>query len=277
LNLIGRTGKADYIVTGSWSSKAAKEASKYGTVNVIHDKLSKYGSIPDPKTWKLNPDASYVYYCKNETVEGVEFQFIPETHGVPLVCDMSSNIFSRNFDVSKFGVIYGGAQKNIGPAGVTIVIVREDLLGHELPITPTVLNYAVMAKDNSLHNTPPCFAIYMVGLVFDWILKNGGVEEMEKWALEKSNMIYDAIDSSNGYYTSAVDKSCRSRMNVPFRVNNSEDVESIFLKEAKSRGFLGLKGHRSVGGIRASIYNAVLPAHVKKLEAFMKEFMAAHP
>lgn len=274
LNLIGKTGKADYIVTGSWSAKAVKEAGKYGQANVVFPKLDKYGSIPDPSTWNLDPEASYVYYCANETVEGVEFQYIPETNGVPLVADMSSNIFSRPLDISKFGIVYAGAQKNIGPAGVTIVIIRDDLLDKALAITPTVFNYSVMAKENSLHNTPPCFAIYSVGLVFDWILENGGVEEMERRAIAKSDLLYNAIDNSNGFYTSAVEPKSRSRMNVPYRVKKDEEVENKFLKEAKSQKFLGLKGHRSVGGIRASIYNAILPEHVQKLETFMQGFQA---
>jgi len=275
LNLIGKTGKADYIVTGSWSSKAQKEASKYGKINVVHPKITNYGTIPEPSTWNLDPEASYVYYCANETVEGVEFQYVPDIpNGIPLVCDMSSNFCSRPFDVSKFGLIYAGAQKNIGPAGVTIVIVREDLLGKALPICPTVFDYTIMAKDNSLHNTPPCFSIYNIGLVFDWVIEQGGVEEMERRAIEKSKMIYDVIDNSNGFYSCAVEKKSRSRMNVPYRVKANEDVESKFLKEAKAAGLLSLKGHRSVGGIRASIYNAVLPEHVLRLEAFMKDFMA---
>jgi phosphoserine aminotransferase len=272
LNLIGRTGKADYIVTGSWSAKAAKEAEKYGTPRLVAPKPATFGSIPDPKDWTLDPEASYVYYCDNETVEGVEFHFVPETNGVPLVADMSSNIFSKPIDISKYGVIYAGAQKNIGPAGVTIVIVREDLLNDALPITPSVLSYKIMAKENSLHNTPPCFAIYCVGLVFDWILANGGVEEMERRAIQKSETIYNLIDASNGFYTSAVDKNARSRMNVPFRVKKDEQLEEKFLKEAKAAGYLGLKGHRSVGGIRASIYNAILPEQVEKLGKFIEEF-----
>jgi len=273
LNLISRTGKADYVVTGSWSAKAAKEAAKYGKVNQVIPKLDKYITIPEPSTWKLDPEASYVYYCANETVDGVEFQFVPDTKGIPLVCDMSSNIFSRPVDISKFGIVYGGAQKNIGPSGVTIVIIREDLLGKALPITPSVLDYAITAKDNSLYNTPPCFGIYTVGLVFDWILNNGGVEEMERRAIEKANTLYNLIDSSKGFYTNPVDKNHRSRMNVVFRIKNDEALENKFVKEAKELKLLGLKGHRSVGGIRASIYNAVLPEHVRELEKFMKAFL----
>jgi phosphoserine aminotransferase len=273
MNLIGLTGKADYVITGSWSDKAAKEAKKYGKVNLVFPKPTKFGGIPARSSWNLDPEASYVYYCANETVDGIEFQDIPDTKGVPLVADMSSNFFSRPIDVSKFGIIFAGAQKNIGPAGVTMVIVRDDLIGKALPITPAVFDYAVTAKDNSLYNTPPCFGIYTVGLVFDWIITNGGVEEMERRAIEKSNMIYQLIDTSNGFYTSAVDKDCRSRMNVTFRIKGDEALETKFVKEAKAQGLLELKGHRSVGGIRASIYNAVLPRHVQKLADFMKTFM----
>jgi len=276
LNLMSRTGKADYVVTGTWSAKAIKEASKYGKVNMVVPKMESYGKVPNQLTWNLDPEASYVYYCANETVDGVEFQFIPETNGVPLVADMSSNIFSRPLDVSKFGIIYGGAQKNIGPSGVTIVIIREDLMGKALPYTPSILDYAIIAKDNSLYNTPPCFAVYTVGLVFDWILANGGVEEMERRAIEKSDTLYNAIDQSNGFYVNSVENQGRSRMNVVFRVKSDEELENKFVKEAKAAGLLGLKGHRSVGGIRASIFNAVLPEHVHRLTGFMEKFRLAH-
>jgi phosphoserine aminotransferase len=272
LNLLSKSGKADYVVTGTWSAKAVKEASKYGKVNLVLPKTDKYGKVPNQLTWNLDPEASYVYYCANETVDGVEFQFIPETNGVPLVADMSSNIFTRPIDISKFGVIIAGAQKNIGPAGVTIVIIREDLLGKALPITPSVFDYAVIAKDNSLYNTPPAFSVYTVGLVFNWILANGGVEEMERRSIEKAGTLYKAIDESNGFYVNNVDNQNRSRMNVVFRVKNNEDLENKFVKEAKAAGLLGLKGHRSVGGIRASVFNAVLPEHVHRLAEFMEKF-----
>jgi phosphoserine aminotransferase len=276
MNLIGKTGKADYIVTGSWSAKAAKEAQRHGKINTVYPKMDKYGKIPDEGAWKLDPEAAYVYCCANETVDGVEFQAIPETNGVPLVADMSSNIFSRPIDVSKFGVIFGGAQKNIGPSGVTIVIIREDLMGNSLKYTPTVFDFAIIAKDNSLYNTPPSFAIYSMNLVFDWIIANGGVEEMEERAIKKSSLLYKTIDNSGGFYENAVELNCRSRMNIVFRIKNDETLENDFVKEAKALGLLGLKGHRSVGGIRASIYNAVLPEHTQRLVDFMIKFQEKH-
>ncbi|PSN37290.1 putative phosphoserine aminotransferase [Blattella germanica] len=279
MNLISETGTADYIVTGSWSAKAAKEAAKYGKVNMVLPKTDSYVDIPDPSTWNLSPNASYVYYCANETVHGVEFPFIPETRGVPLVADMSSNILSRPFDVSKFGVIFAGAQKNIGPAGVTLVIVREDLLGKAATICPTVLDFTIMAKDNSLHNTPPTFTVYVMGLVFQWIKQNGGVQEMERRAIQKSQLIYDVINSSNNFYSCPVKSSVRSRMNVPFRVGGlkgNDELEKEFLAGAQKLGMLQLKGHRLVGGIRASLYNAVTLDNTKALEVYMKEFYESH-
>jgi phosphoserine aminotransferase len=272
MNLIGKTGKADYIVTGSWSAKAAKEAAKHGKVNQVFPKADQYGKVPEQGSWKMDPEASYVYYCANETVDGVELHDIPETNGVPLVGDMSSNIFSRPIDVAKFGVIFGGAQKNIGPAGVTIVIIREDLMGNSLKYTPSVFDFATIAKDNSLYNTPPSFAIYAMSLVFDWIIANGGVEEMERRAIKKSSLLYNTIDQSEGFYINSVEKDCRSRMNIVYRIKNNETLENDFVKQAKALGLLGLKGHRSVGGIRASIYNAVLPEHAQKLVDFMRKF-----
>ncbi|XP_014245429.1 probable phosphoserine aminotransferase isoform X1 [Cimex lectularius] len=271
MNLINRTGSADYLVTGSWSAKAAKEAAKYGKVNLVLPKTDKYVDVPSQDTWNLDPNASYVYYCANETVHGVEFQFVPDTKGVPLVADMSSNMLSRPVDVKKFGVIFAGAQKNIGPAGVTLVIVREDLLGKPMPVCPTVWDFTVMAKDNSLHNTPPTFCIYVMGEVFDWIKKNGGVEGMEKRAKEKSKMIYSAIDNSDGFYICPVKDAVRSRMNVPFRISKTE-LEEEFLKEAKKLKMIQLKGHRLVGGIRASIYNAISVEETTFLFKFMNDF-----
>ncbi|XP_063605860.1 probable phosphoserine aminotransferase [Penaeus indicus] len=276
LNLMSRSGKADYIVTGSWSSKAAKEASKYGSVNLVFPKLEKYTTIPDKASWKLDPEAAYVYYCANETVEGVEFQYVPEVpEGVPLVCDMSSNFFSRPVDVSKYGVIYGGAQKNIGCSGVTVVIVREDLLGSPLPVCPSVLDYAVMAKNKSLYNTPPTFAIHVVSEVLAWVKREGGLEEMQRRSLEKSKMLYSVIDESNGFYNNPVDATARSRMNVVFRVGEGgkDELEAKFISQAASQGLLSLKGHRSVGGIRASIYNAITIEDVRRLAEFMKTFL----
>ncbi|XP_008286362.1 phosphoserine aminotransferase [Stegastes partitus] len=281
LNLIGLKGDrcADYVVTGTWSSKAAKEAEKYGKVNVVHPKLDSYTKIPDPSSWTLNPSASYVYYCCNETVHGVEYNFIPETNGPVLVSDMSSNFLSRPVDVSKFGLIFAGAQKNVGCAGVTVVIVREDLLGHALKECPIVLDYKVQAEMNSLYNTPPCFSIYIMGLVLDWIKNNGGTAAMETLNKQKSSMIYDIINASNGFYACPVETACRSRMNVPFRVgkkDGDEALEKAFLDGAAKRGMISLKGHRSVGGIRASLYNAVTLEDVDALAGYMKEFLKEH-
>ncbi|XP_013867184.1 phosphoserine aminotransferase [Austrofundulus limnaeus] len=281
LNLIGLKEDrcADYLVTGTWSSKAAKEAEKYGKVNIVHPKLDSYTRIPDPSTWTLNPSASYVYYCCNETVHGVEYNFTPETNGVVLVSDMSSNFLSRPVDVSKFGLIFAGAQKNVGCAGVTVVIVREDLLGHTQKECPIVLDYKVQAEMNSLYNTPPCFSIYIMALVLEWIKNNGGSAAMETLNKQKSSMIYDIIDSSNGFYVCPVDKSCRSRMNLPFRVGKKEGDEALekkFLEGASKRGMISLKGHRSVGGIRASLYNAVTLEDTEALAGYMREFLKEH-
>ncbi|XP_056148723.1 phosphoserine aminotransferase [Lampris incognitus] len=281
LNLIGLKEDmcADYIVTGTWSAKAAKEAEKYGKVNVVHPKLDAYTKIPDPHSWTLSPSASYVYYCCNETVHGVEYNFIPKTDGVILVSDMSSNFLSRPVDVSKFGLIFAGAQKNVGCAGVTVVIVREDLLGHALNECPIVLDYKVQAGNNSLYNTPPCFSIYIMGLVLEWIKNNGSTAAMERLNKEKSSMIYDIIDTSNGFYVCPVDTACRSRMNVPFRVGKKqgdEALEKAFLEGASKRGMISLKGHRSVGGIRASLYNAVTLEDTLALATYMQEFLKEH-
>ncbi|XP_043467987.1 probable phosphoserine aminotransferase [Leptopilina heterotoma] len=271
LNMM-KTGTADYFVTGSWSSKAAKEAAKYGKVNLVLPKTSSYVEIPDSSSWNLDPNASYVYYCDNETIHGIEFNFIPDTKGVPLVADMSSNILTKPIDVSKFAVIYAGAQKNIGPAGVTLVIIREDIIGHAMSVCPSILDFAVMAENNSIYNTPPTFQIYFVGKVFKWIQRNGGVKGMEKKAVEKSKRIYDIIDNSQGFYVCPIKKDCRSRMNVPFRIKNNDELEKEFLTGASERGMLQLKGHRSVGGIRASLYNAVTIEEVEILASYMKWF-----
>ncbi|XP_034955824.2 phosphoserine aminotransferase isoform X1 [Zootoca vivipara] len=281
LNLIGlkEARCADYVVTGAWSAKAAKEAEKYAKVNLVHPKLSSYTKIPDPSTWNLNPDASYVYYCANETVHGVEFDFVPDVGKAVLVCDMSSNFLSRPVDVSKFGVIFAGAQKNAGCAGVTVVIVREDLIGFALKECPTVLDYKVQVENSSLYNTPPCFSIYITGLVLNWVRSNGGAAAMDKLSQMKSQMIYDIIDGSSGFYVCPVEKNSRSRMNVPFRIGSikgDEALEKKFLDQATENNMLSLKGHRSVGGIRASLYNAVTREDVQKLAAFMKSFMEMH-
>uniref|UniRef100_A0A4X1W2A7 Phosphoserine aminotransferase n=1 Tax=Sus scrofa TaxID=9823 RepID=A0A4X1W2A7_PIG len=281
LNLIGlKAGRcADYVVTGSWSAKAAEEAKKFGTVNIVHPKLGSYTKIPDPSTWNLSPDASYVYYCANETVHGVEFDFIPDVKGAVLVSDMSSNFLSKPVDVSKFGVIFAGAQKNVGSAGVTVVIVRDDLLGFALRECPSILDYKVQAGNNSLYNTPPCFSVYVMGLVLEWIKNNGGAAAMEKLSCIKSQMIYDIIDNSQGFYVCPVEPQHRSKMNIPFRIGNTKGddaLEKRFLDKALELKMISLKGHRSVGGIRASLYNAVTIEDVQKLAAFMKNFLEMH-
>ncbi|XP_053558450.1 phosphoserine aminotransferase [Bombina bombina] len=281
LNLIGlKPAKcADYVVTGAWSAKAAKEAEKYGKVNIVYPKLESYTGIPDQSSWNLNPEASYVYYCANETVHGVEFQFVPDVKGAVLVCDMSSNFLSRPIDLSKFGVIFAGAQKNVGCAGVTVVIVREDLLGFALKECPTIFDYNIQTGNGSLYNTPPCFSIYIMGLVLEWIKNNGGAASMEKLSIIKSEIIYNVIDQSNGLYVCPVDKKSRSRMNIPFRIGSFKGdnaLEKKFLDKAAELNMMSLKGHRSVGGIRASLYNAVTVEEVKQLANFMKSFMDSH-
>ncbi|GIX71859.1 phosphoserine aminotransferase [Caerostris extrusa] len=268
---------ADYIVTGTWSSKAAQEAEKYCRVNRVLPKTSVYTGIPDKSEWKLSNNAKYVYYCANETIHGIEFDFIPETNGVPLVCDMSSNVLTRPIDITKFGVIFAGAQKNAGIPGVTFVIVREDLLGKALSICPTVFDYKITASNKSLYNTPPTFSVYVLGLVFKWVLTNGGISAMDKISAVKSSLVYEVLDASNGFYHSVIKKENRSRMNIPFRIGGpagSDELETKFLNEAKSRKMISLKGHRSVGGIRISLFNAITLDETKALVEFLKEFQA---
>jgi len=277
MNLLGGAKKeADYIVTGTWSKKAVGEAKKFGTVNVICEP-SKYNHVPEPSTWKpFSPNAAYVYYCDNETIEGVEFPYIPETNGIPLVCDMSSNFLSRRFDITKFGLVYACAQKNFGPAGLTIVVVREDLLAiPPVPTCPTIFSFKVQADNGSMYNTPACYCIYIAGLCFEWLMNLGGLEVMEKMNADKALKLYEFIDNS-GYYQNPVVKQFRSRMNVPFTSKNAAD-EKAFLAEATKAGLHTLAGHRSVGGFRASIYNAMPAAGIDALIEFMKVFMAAHP
>ncbi|CAH1789633.1 unnamed protein product [Owenia fusiformis] len=281
LNLIKlkSSGCADYIITGSWSAKAADEAEKYGTVNHVYPNTKVYTGVQCVSTWKLNPDASYVYYCANETVHGVEFDFVPETNGVPLVCDMSSNFMSIPVDFTKYGMVFAGAQKNIGCAGVTVVIVREDLIGQAMKECPSVLDYKAQSRASSLLNTPPCYSIYIMGLIFEWVKASGGTEAMAEKSRVKSEAIYDVIDKSNGFYVCPVAEHCRSRMNIPFRVGNAEGedlLEKQFLEGATQRGMISLKGHRSVGGIRVSLYNAVSVQDTMHLAEYMQEFMALH-
>ncbi|KAF5904781.1 phosphoserine aminotransferase, partial [Clarias magur] len=237
---------ADYIVTGNWSATAAKEAEKYGKVNVVNPKVDRHTGIPDSSSWSLNPSASYAYYCCNETIHGIEFNFIPDTKDVILVSDMTSNFLSRPVDVSKFGLIFAGTHKNSGCAGTTIVVVREDLLGKALKETPAVLNYQVQAEHNSLYNTPPTFSIYITKLVLEWMINNGGIDAMDKLSKQKSALIYDIINSSNGFYISSIDVECRSRMNIPFRIGNTDGddaLEKQFLEGASKLGLMSLEGH----------------------------------
>lgn len=272
LNLMPPKNKADYIVTGSWSKKAVKEAKRVGTVNIAAStEEENFKRIPKQEELKLDSDASYVHYTSNNTIFGTEWNYIPEVGDVPLVCDMSSDIFAYPFDVSKFGLIYAGAQKNLGPAGVTIIIIREDLLERSQDTLHTMLNYKIHAENNSLYNTPPVFAIYVVGLVAKWLLNLGGLEAIAKINDEKARLIYDAIDNSNGFYRGHAEKDSRSKMNITFRLP-SEELEKKFVKEATEQGLVGLKGHRSVGGLRASVYNAFPIEGAKALVEFMKDF-----
>jgi phosphoserine aminotransferase len=271
LNLLGDKASADYINTGMWSKKAIAEAKRYCTVNLAADTSGDgFTSVPTQAELKLNPDAAYVHYTPNETIGGVEFDYIPETGDVPLVADMSSTILSRPIDVSKFGMIYAGAQKNIGPAGLCIVIIREDLLGKAAAITPTMFNYTTHAENDSMYNTPATYSWYMAGLVFEWIKEQGGLTAMAEVNKRKADKLYAVIDGSD-FYGSPVAKNARSWMNVPFTLANP-DLDVEFLKGATERGLVTLKGHRSVGGMRASIYNAMPEAGVDALVAFMQEF-----
>ncbi|WP_026182285.1 3-phosphoserine/phosphohydroxythreonine transaminase [Leeia oryzae] len=272
LNLIGKTGKADYVNTGHWSTLAMKEAARYGTVNEVCSSAdSRFDHIPAFAEWKLTPDASYVHYTPNETVGGLEFQWVPEVGNVPLVADMSSNILSREIDVSKFGLIYAGAQKNIGPSGLTLVIVRDDLIGHALPVTPVTYDYKKYADAGSMYNTPSTYGIYLAGLVFKWLKQNGGIAAMEQQNIAKSNLLYHYLDDCGGFYYSPIASADRSRMNVVFRLKD-EALDAAFLKESKAAGLLQLKGHKIAGGMRASIYNAMPVEGVQALLSFMKDF-----
>ena len=263
-------GKADYVDSGNFAHNALVEAKKYGEVNVAgSSREDGYSYIPD---YTLSPDAKYVHITTNNTIYGTRWDHIPQTNGVPLVADMSSNILSEVYDVSRFGVIYAGAQKNVAPAGVVILIVREDLLGHELPITPKVMSFQKMADADSMLNTPNCFGIYVAGLTFQWIKAQGGVAALEKVNIEKAKLLYDFLDESRLFKGTARAKD-RSRMNVTF-VTGDADKDALFVKEAAAQGLVNLKGHRIVGGMRASIYNAMPIEGVEKLVAFMKDFEA---
>jgi len=277
MNLRPAGASADYIVTGAWSRTANKEAAKLGATRVIFNgESTNFSTLPNFADLDFDPQAAYVHMCHNETIHGVEFKSEPTPPaGVPLVCDVSSDFLSQPIDVSKYGMIYAGAQKNAGPAGVVVVIIREDLLARTPEKMPVMLDYRTLAESGSLHNTPPCWSIYITGLVFQWIKSIGGLNGMYEMNCEKAKVIYDAIDASNGFYRGHAAPEARSIMNVPFRMG-SEELEDLFVKEAKKAEFIGLKGHRSVGGLRASIYNALPLDSAKALAAFMADFQQKH-
>ena len=275
LNLSAREATTDYVNTGAWSKKAVVEAKKYSAVNVAADAAdSQYFSIPPQTKWKLTPGAAYVHYTPNETISGVEFHWIPETGPVPLVADFSSTILSRPIDVARFGVIYAGAQKNMGPPGLAVVIVRDDLLGRARPHVPAVMDWTAMAGDGSMYNTPASFSWYVAGLVFQWVKRQGGVAAMATLNRAKAERLYAAIDGSS-MYRNPVDHACRSWMNVTFVLARPE-LDAAFLEGARGAGMMGLAGHRSVGGMRASIYNAMTLAGVEALIEYMREFERRH-
>jgi phosphoserine aminotransferase len=271
LNLSGAGAVADYVLTGNWGKKASGEAARFLTVNIAADAAeSKYTTIPDPHSWHVTKDAAYLHYTPNETIYGVEFHEIPDVSEAPLVVDMSSTILSRPIDVSRFGVIYAGAQKNIGPAGIALVIVRDDLLDRARPATPSVINYRIMADSDSMFNTPPTLAWYLASLVFDWLNEQGGLTAMADKNQRKAAKLYDAIDAS-AFYANPVEPAVRSWMNVPFTLADSA-LDAKFLEESAAAGLANLKGHRSVGGMRASLYNAMPEEGVDRLIEFMTEF-----
>jgi phosphoserine aminotransferase len=271
LNIAPPGSVVDYVVTGNWSEKAVGEAKRYAEVNVVADSsATTFTTIPDPRTWKVSKNAAYLHYVANETVFGVEFHDVPSVSDAPLVTDMSSNILSRPIDVSRFGVIYAGAQKNVGPAGLALVIVREDLLGRARRETPGAINFKTMAENDSMWNTPPTLSWYIAGLVFEWLAEQGGIAAVAQINQRKAAKLYAAIDGSD-FYKNPVEKTARSRMNVPFTLADPK-LDDTFLKESKAAGLTNLKGHRVVGGMRASIYNAMPEAGVDALIAFMKDF-----
>ncbi len=278
MNLLRGKTSIDFVDTGEWSKKSLKEAKRYAKVNVAasaeNDAGGGYTSIPPRATWKLDPDAAYVHICSNETIGGVQYHYTPDVGAVPLVADMSSDILSRPVEVAKYGLIYAGAQKNIGPAGLTIVIVRDDLLGQSHPMLPTAFDYKTVADNESMYNTPPTYAIYVAGLVFKWLEDGGGLVAMEARNRTKAALLYDYLDTT-AFFRAPVARDCRSMMNVPFKLKD-EALDAAFLKGAEAAGMVQLKGHRSVGGMRASIYNAMPLEGVRALVAYMKEFEARH-
>jgi phosphoserine aminotransferase len=275
MNLLRGKGQADFVITGEWSKKACAEAGKYCRPSVAASAEDRnFTYVPKQAGWKLSPDAAYVHVCTNETIGGVEYHWTPDTGAVPLVSDMSSHILSRPVDVSRYGLIYAGAQKNIGPAGLVIVIVREDLIGHALPGTPNVLDFKLQADADSMLNTPPTFSVYLAGLTFKWLLAKGGLAAMERDNVAKASLLYGCLDAIP-FYSSPVATEDRSRMNVPFRLKDAS-LDAKFLAEAEALGLSQLKGHRSVGGMRASIYNAMPLEGVAALVEFLKDFARRH-
>lgn len=275
MNLLKEGLCADYVHTGSWSGKALKEAQRFGKVNIAaSSKEANFTTIPDRASWQLSDNAAYVYYCSNETIGGLEFQETPDVGDRPLVCDLTSHALSRSIDVSKYGLIIAGSQKNIGPSGLVIVIIREDLVGAPSTHLPSLYDYAIMAENASMYNTPATFSWYMAGLVFKWIKAQGGLAAMERNAVARSDSLYQAIDASD-LYSNPVDKRYRSRMNIPFILADAS-LDARFLTEAKTAGLEALKGHRSVGGMRASIYNAMPQEGVDALIDFMGDFEKRH-
>jgi phosphoserine aminotransferase len=275
MNLLAGRTAADYVNTGEWSKKSIKEAKKYCTVNIAASAEDQnFSYVPAREIWKLDPSAAYVHVCTNETIGGVEYQWTPDTGPVPLVADMSSHILSRTIDVAKYGVIYGGAQKNAGPAGLTLVIVRDGLLDRALPITPSAFHWKEQAASDSMVNTPPTYAIYVAGLGFEWLLAQGGVAAIEARNIAKAKLLYDCLDRSE-FYLSPVRKEDRSRMNVPFKLSDAS-LDEAFLQGAKERGMVQLKGHRAVGGMRASIYNAMPIEGVQTLVSYLEDFERRH-
>lgn len=274
LNLLNGK-KANYVVSGYWSKRSYQDALPFGDMTIAaSSEAIGYAKAPDPKDWKIDPSAAYVHFCSNETIHGVEYFDMPSIKTIPVVADMSSHILSRPVDISQFGVIYAGAQKNIGPAGLTIVIVRDDLLDVASPLTPSVFNWKTQVENQSMINTPTTYSIYIAGLVFEWLIELGGLEVIEKHNIKKAELLYGYIDSTD-FYSNPIDIKNRSRMNVPFRIQN-EDLHTSFVTGAENLGMIGLKGHRLVGGIRASIYNAMPIEGIQALVDYMKDFEKSH-
>lgn len=276
MNLLGKNKKASYVITGLWGKMAFEEAERYGDIEIAAStEAGGFTTIPHKSEWNISKDIAYLHYTDNETINGIEFPNVPNVTKAPLIADLSSNMFSRTIDVSKFGLIYASAQKNIGPAGLTLVIIRKDLLNYEpMPLTPSIFQYRLQQPQESMLNTPATFPWYMASLVFKWIKKQGGLEVMEKLNRHKAEKLYKLIDINN-FYTNSVDHRYRSRMNIVFRTP-SKELDEKFVKESEKAGLMGLKGHRYLGGLRASIYNAMPEAGIDALIAFMKEFARTH-